>query len=224
MTIRHILLTDPAVAGFSKFYDGKNSFVFGLLDEYACASSQDGPLWIFVDWVLPELSGLEMCRRLRADSRLNEAHITMVLERDHLEDRRRALQAGADDYIMGPIREDAIRDRVLALCAEGRPQNRQQMIEAGDFSIDLAAHLARYCHQPIRVRPNQFRLLKHFMENPNRVLSRDELADALRQDGPPVNPRTVDKWIGRLREALDAVGAGKKLRTVHFEGYALDID
>jgi len=224
MVISTILLTNADAAGIRDFTEGQHSFVFGLLDEGLTLDIADGPVWAFVDWVLPDLSGLEMCRRLRADNRLQDAHITMVLERDHLDDRRRALQAGADDYILGPIDEPAIRERVLALCA--RPFHTPlslQIIEAGEFTVDLAAHLARYRNQPIRVRPNQFRLLRHFLDNPNRVLSREELVDALHREGPPVNPRTVDKWIGRLREALDTVGAGHLLRTVHFEGYVLDI-
>ena len=199
------------------------TYRFGMLDAGGPARLVEGPVWAFIDWVMPDLSGLEMCRRLRADDRFREAHITLVLDRDDIDDRRRALQAGADDYMVGPVEERMIMERLFALVnaqAEYRPGD---LIERGGFIIDLNAHLARYRDRPIKVFPNQFRLLRYFVENANRVLSRQELVEALGKQEPPVNDRTVDKWVGRLRRSLQDVGAGQLLRTVHSHGYVLDI-
>ena len=224
MQVISVFTTAPFSEPLSEQVRGDVAYRFEQLDASGPRHLVDGPVWAFVDWVMDDLSGLEMCRRMRADARLKDAHITMVLERDDIDDRRRALQAGADDYVVGPVDPDVMLERVSALASNGSGDYMPgDIIERGGFTIDLKAHLARYRDRPIRVFPNQFRLLRYFVENANRVLPRQELVEALGKLEPPVNDRTVDKWVGRLRRSLQDVEAGHLLRTVHAHGYVLDI-
>ena len=198
-------------------------FGFELLKSGAPLKLVEGTAWVFVDWVMDDLSGLEMCRRLRADPRLREAHITMVLDDDDADDRRRAIKAGADDYLIAPLNRQAMLDRVLALYAgEGRT-GAGQILDHGDLQINVAGEQARWRGGLIPLRPNELRLLRFMAENPNRVLSRQELIDALGKAGDPAYLRTVDVWIKRLRSGLRGAGAGHLLRTVHSRGYVLDL-
>ncbi|WEK46025.1 MAG: response regulator transcription factor [Candidatus Andeanibacterium colombiense] len=222
MALVNIFLTDPAGDGMEPFAHGGMTFTFNAMDGMGPRRLVEGPMWAFVDWVMPDLSGLEMCRRLRADPRTQDAHITMVLEQDDPDDRRRALRAGADDYIVGPLHRQKVLDRVLALQSRQQQRHATQLVELGALKIDLGAQQARWQEKPIALRPNEFRLLRFLAENPNRVLSRLEMIEGLGKQDPPIDPRTVDVWIGRLRRAFRASGAGNPLRTVHAMGYVLD--
>ncbi len=184
--------------------------------------SVEGALWAYVDWVLPEMSGLEICRRLRCDPLTAQARVTMVLEEDDGEDRRRALRAGADDYLIGPVNRSSLLDRVLAVPQGDVAAGAVGSIGLGDLTIDLAAFQARWRGRPIPLMPNEFRLLRYFVEHPGRVFTRSQLIAALGKQEPPVDERTVDVWIGRLRRALRTAGAGDLLRTVRSLGYVLD--
>lgn len=218
-----ILATNAEAAQFEPLAHGDTVFTFDLLGAAGPRRLIEGPAWTFVDWVMDELSGLEMCRRLRADPRLRTAHVTMVLERDDDEDRRRALQAGADDYAVGPLSRQAMLDRVLALHANGHGAEPAQLIEIGQLQINIAGEQARWQGKLVALRPNEFRVLRFMAENPNRVLSRRELVDALGKAGDPEYLRTVDVWIKRLRFGLRHAGATGLLRTVHGKGYVLDM-
>lgn len=218
-----IFTTDREAARFAEFTQGEAVFRFTLLPPEGPLSLVDGRAWVFVDWVMETLSGLELVRRLRADPRMHDAHITMVLEEDDPEDRRRALKAGADDYAVGPLSRQAMLDRVLALFAEGRCGPAPRLIEFGDLLINVAGEQARWRGEPICLRPNEFRVLRFMAENPNRVLSRQEMIDALGKSGDPEYLRTVDVWIKRLRQGLRHAGAEGLLRTVHGRGYVLDL-
>ncbi len=182
----------------------------------------DGPLWCFVDWLLPDISGLEMCRRLREAPVTQDSHITMVLEAGDAEARRRALRAGADDYLIGPLSPARLTERLAQYQAvEQRPPARARMVH-GDLVIDLAAHQVRYCGTPVILRPNEFRLLVHFIKNPDQVISRTRLIDQIGKDAGAIDERTVDVWVGRLRRALSQHGVPDPLRTVRSLGYVLD--
>ncbi len=183
----------------------------------------EGPLWCFVDWLLPDISGLEMVRRLREAKSTRHGHITMVLEDGDAEVRRRALKAGADDYLVGPLDTAKLAER-LALyeaAAQTTPPARARLGN-GELSIDLAAHQLRFRGNAIPLRPNEFRLLAHFMEHPDQVFSRAALIDRLGKDEETIDDRTVDVWVGRLRRALAAHGAPDPLRTVRSLGYVMD--
>ncbi|BBC71961.1 DNA-binding response regulator [Altererythrobacter sp. B11] len=218
-----IFTSNAGAARFEDFAHGDTVFAFALLTAEGPTRLVEGGAWVFVDWVMDELSGLEMCRRLRADPRMREAHITMVLEHDDPEDRRRALKAGADDYAVGPLNRQAMLDRVLALHANDRHRAAAQTIELGELQINVAGEQARWKGKLIPLRPNEFRVLRFLVENPNRVLTRQELVHALGKAGDPDYLRTVDVWIKRLRFGLRNAGASQLLRTVHGKGYVLDL-
>lgn len=184
----------------------------------------DGPVWCFVDWLLPEISGLEMVRRLREAKATRNSHITMVLEEGDGEERRRALKAGADDYLLGPLSPRKLAERLELYegADAAAPIPARARLANGALAMDLAAHQLRYNGAPIPLRPNEFRLLAHFMEHPDQVFSRTALIDRLGKDEEGIDERTVDVWVGRLRRALAAHGAPDPLRTVRSLGYVMD--
>lgn len=182
----------------------------------------DVPL-CFVDWLLPEGSGLEVVRRLREASATRNAHITMVLDSGDHDERRRALKAGADDYMDGPLNAARLLDRVsLYEAAEPVEAPARARLINGEITLDLAAHQVRFRGEPVPLRPNEFRLLAHFMEHPDQVFSRQALIRRLGKDDEAIDERTVDVWVGRVRRALAAHGAPDPLRTVRSLGYVLD--
>ena len=223
MDVINIFLTSELGESLDDFVHDQRRFTFDRLGAEGPRRLVEGPMWAFIDWVMDDLAGLEMCRRLRADARTADAHITMVLENDDADDRRRALRAGADDYVVGPLTRTAVLDRVLALQARGVERHAPQRYEVGALSIEMAALQARWNGEPIPLRPNEFRLLRFFAENPNRVLTREDLISGLGKREPPIDERTVDVWIGRLRRAIKAAGGGNPLRTVRSMGYVFDL-
>ena len=176
----------------------------------------------FVDWLLPEISGLEMCRRLRDQPGTAYSHITMVLEEDGPDSRRRSLRAGADDYVAGPLTPEKLVERLRLYLAGSAGAHQPHRLRHGDLVVDIAARQARWRGQPVILRPNEFNLLIHFVEHPDRVFSRASLIATLGKDDAALDERTVDVWIGRLRRALKAHGAPDPLRTVRSIGYVLD--
>jgi two-component system phosphate regulon response regulator PhoB len=222
--MRHIdiLLTSDIDGGLSPFRHGEIEAVFHRWTSTGEVPLIEGTLWAFIDWVLPEISGLEICRRLRCDPLTAQAHITMILDDADQESRRRALRMGADDYIVGPIGRAVLLDRVLSLQLSAHEASTLRAVTLGDLTIDLAAFQARWRTRPIPLMPNEFRLLRYFAEHPGRVFTRLQLISALGKQEPSVDERTVDVWIGRLRRALRAAGAGNPLRTVRSLGYVFD--
>ncbi len=178
--------------------------------------------WSFVDWLLPDMSGLEICRRLRCHPKAAKSHITMILDEDSMDTRRRALRAGADDYMIGQPTRESILQRALAGRGNGGEVSALPIRTMGDLVIDLTAYQARWQGNAIPLMPNEFRLLRHFVENSGRLFTRSQLIAALAKQEPPVDERTVDVWIVRLRRALRAAGATVSLRTVRSLGYVLD--
>lgn len=218
-----ILVTYPTGAEFDDFVHGDTIFSFVPITSKGPRKLIEGQVWAFVDWVMPDMAGLEMCRRIRADERMEDAHITMILEREDLEDGRRAIRAGADDFMVGPVDRQGILDRVLALQSGLIGRSSRQVIERGELCVDIGAEQARWRGRPVPLRPNEFRLLRFLAENPNQVHSRQDLIEALHKQGNPDYLRTVDVWIKRLRFGLREVEAGHILRTVHAKGYVLDL-
>jgi len=223
MPVVNIFMTDPVVEGFKPFDHDGLMFVFSRLESRGPVSLVEGEVWAFVDWVMEDIAGLEMCRRLRANPHTASAHITMVLEEDDIEFRRRALQAGADDYMVGPLDRSAVLDRVLALQAGSAGGEVSSRIIRGSLEIDIAAWRAYWDGHPVHIRPNEFRLLRFLAQNPNQVLTREELIAGLGKANSPIDERTVDVWIGRLRRAIKAAGGGSPLRTIRSRGYVFDL-
>jgi len=158
---------------------------------------------------------------LRCDPLTAQARVTMVLESDDLDSRKQALRAGADDYLLGPLTRAAILDRLMG----SLPVERNELapsLQWDHLAIDVAAFQARWRGKHLALMPNEFRLLRYFVEHPGRVFTRAQLIAALGKQEPQIDERTVDVWIGRLRRALRAAGAGDPVRTVRSLGYILD--
>mgnify|MGYP002017635725 FL=1 len=165
----NIFLTDPMAGDLPDFENGDLCYAFARLYPDGPRRLVEGPVCAFVDWVMDDLSGLEMCRRLRSDPRMQDAHITIVLEEDDAQDKRRALRAGADDYITGPIDRTMVLDRVMALQMGGAQPRVNERLELGALLVDLAALQARWNGRALDLRPNEFRLL-HFLAQLDRQL------------------------------------------------------
>ncbi|QGN53383.1 response regulator transcription factor [Novosphingobium sp. Gsoil 351] len=218
----HVLLFQPIEGGLAKFASDAFQIDFQVSPDLATVPLSDGALWAFVDWILPDFSGLEACRRLRCDPRTAQAQVTMALEEDSPEDRRRALRAGADDYLMGPLTRTIVLDRILSTGAKESEFVAREITRLGDLTVENNAFRALWQDKPIPLMPNEFRLLRYFVEHPGRVFSRTQLIAALGKQAPAIDERTVDVWVGRLRAALRNAGAGDQLRTVRSLGYVLD--
>lgn len=223
MSLVNILLTHSEGSEFEPFVHGTTTFRFSKLNSQAPLQILDGAVWIFVDWVLDDMAGIELCRRLRAESATTTAHITMVLDDNDPTSRKRALDAGADDYIVGPIDRRSVLDRVLALNPEINNQYSTETVQIGPLTINVSAYRAYWHDIAIEVSPNEFRLLRFLADNANRTLSRAEIVSGLGKDEEEIDDRTVDVWVGRLRKAIKAAGGGNPLRTVRLIGYVFDL-
>ena len=181
-----------------------------------------GRVWCFVDWLLPSISGLEVCRRLRKSPMTAQSHVTMVLDEDDSDTRRRALRAGADNYVPGPLSVEIVIDRLGQYRTVVPANFGARRISNGPVTLDVAAHQMRYRNRVIPLRPNEFRLLTHFFEHPDQLFTRIQLITMLGKDCGEIDERTVDVWVGRLRRSLKAHGVPDQLRTVRSMGYVLD--
>ena len=215
-----LLITSPPAGLLAEIARRRPDWNLVPLGDQPVPDLAQGKVWGFVDWLCPTMSGLELCRRLREAQATRNAHLTMVLEEPNQEAKRRALLAGADDYLVGPLDAERLLERIDSLGAAAAPVRAQ--LTHGAITIDPAAHQIRVSGQPVLMRPNEFRLLIHFMEHPDQVFSRTALIDCLGKDGNALDERTVDVWVGRLRRSLAAYGAPDPLRTVRALGYVLD--
>ncbi len=217
-----VLHTCEIAGGNDSFVHGDISIHFRHWSETDFLPLLDGTIWACIDWEFHALSGLEVCRRLRCNPLAAQAHITMLLPADDQELRRSALRAGADDYIVGPVSRRMILDRILSNKLDGGANEATRTIAFGELIIDIASYQARWNGRAIALMPNEFRLLRYLIEHPDRVFTRSQLIAALGKHEEPLDERTVDVWIGRLRRALRAAGAPGMVRTVRSLGYVLD--
>ena len=182
-------------------------------------------VFALIGWLLPAMSGLEMCRRLRDRSETADAHITMVLDPDDQSARRRALAAGADDYTFAPLDTDGVIARIEGLApvrTSAAPMRRSgHTLVHGGLEVDPAAFMVRHADRAVRLRRNEFDILMHFMRLPNQVLSRAALVDQIGKGGM-IGERTVDRRIARLRKTLCDHAIEDPIRTVYGVGYVFD--
>ena len=181
----------------------------------------DGRIWCFIDFLLPEVSGLEMCRRLRTNPATEKSRITIVFESADKELILRALHAGADDYIVGRLSAEEVLQRIQDFNPPSLTP--KEKIELGDIIVEPKAHRVRYQGKRVELAPNEFQLLLHFAQSPDRVFSREDLIQSLGKPADDIESRTVDVWIGRLRRAFKKVGAPEVIRTVRPIGYVFEI-
>lgn len=220
----NILTTSRNLVDAAPFEHDERILRFGWLDANRPLHPIDGQCWAFIEWLLDDMSGLDLCQMLRADERWADTHISLILDEDDPDDRRRALRAGADGYISKPISREMLLDRVLSVASSRAPRLNKGTITVGDLMIDPAAMQARWKNQRIIMRPNEYRLLRFFAENPNRLHTRQDLIAGLGKNSEPLDERTVDVWVGRLRRHLRDVGANALLRTVRSRGYVFELD
>ena len=184
--------------------------------------AEDPPDIIVLDWMLPHLSGLEVCRQLRRRSETRAIPIIILTARGEEGDRVRGLDSGADDYLAKPFSPRELVARVRAVLRRARPALAEEKLRFGDITMDLAAHRVTRSGRSIHLGPTEFRLLRYLLEHPGRVFSREQLLDAVWGSDVYVEPRTVDVHIRRLRRALNASSGADPIRTVRSAGYALD--
>ena len=177
---------------------------------------------VVLDWMLPKISGIEVCRRLRSRHETRNLPIIMLTARGEEADRIRGLDTGADDYIVKPFLMKELFARVRAVLRRIRPGLAEDSVTVGDITIDRVAHRVVRSDLEIHLGPTEFRLLDYLMQHPGRVFSREQLLDAVWGSDVYVEARTVDVHIGRLRKALSAGGEHDPIRTVRSAGYALN--
>ncbi len=182
------------------------------------------PDLLMLDWMLPKVSGIEVCRRLRSRPETRNLPIIMLTARGEETDRIRGLDTGADDYITKPFSMTELTARVRAVLRRIRPGLAEDRVRHGDLSIDRVAHRVKRAGREIHLGPTEFRLLDYLMQHPGRVFSREQLLDAVWGSDVYVEARTVDVHIGRLRKALNKEIDADPIRTVRSAGYALDLE
>lgn len=184
--------------------------------------AEEAPDVILLDWMLPRVSGIEVCRQLKSQKGAADAAIIMVSARSDETDRVRGLETGADDYITKPYSVNELLARVRANLRRVRPAQSGRVLEVGDLHLDPEAHRVRRGGKELHLGPTEFRLLSALMERPGRVWTREALLDRVWGRDIYVDTRTVDVHVGRLRKALGVHGDEDAIRTVRGAGYALE--
>jgi two-component system phosphate regulon response regulator PhoB len=177
---------------------------------------------VLLDWMLPLVSGIEVCRQIRRSPQSRQLPIIMLTARGEEGDKIRGLNSGADDYITKPFSPSELVARVRAVIRRAKPDTSDESLTFADVAMDLAAHRVVRSGRPIHLGPTEFRLLRFLLEHPGRVFSRERLLDAVWGHDVYVEPRTVDVHIRRLRKALNGPQDLDIIRTVRSAGYALD--
>ena len=204
-------------------------------EDYEVESTADGeealllarespPDAIILDWMIEGVSGIEVCRRLRRAPETALVPVIMLTARGEEADRIRGLETGADDYVTKPFSPRELIARVGALLRRSRPALASERLAYADVEMDLAAHKVKRGGAAVALGPTEFRLLRHFLERPGRVFSRERLLDSVWGQDSDIELRTVDVHIRRLRKAINAGGRSDLIRTVRSAGYALDAD
>ncbi|MBI4969884.1 MAG: phosphate regulon transcriptional regulator PhoB [Rhodospirillales bacterium] len=188
------------------------------------ALAEEPPDLVVLDWMLPRLSGLDVCRHIRHRPKSRDIPVIMLTARGEEADRVRGLDSGADDYMVKPFSPAELIARVRALLRRARPAGSAERFVYEDLVLDLATHKVTRSGRTVKLGPTEFRLLKVLIERPGRVFSREQLLDAVWGRDIHVEARTVDVHVRRLRQALNADGGPDLIRTVRATGYALERD
>ncbi len=203
--------------------EGFEVAVCGDGEEALMVIEERQPDLILLDWMLPKISGIEVCRRLRQRTTTRNLPILMLTARGEEGDRIRGLDTGADDYVVKPFSMIELTARIRAVLRRIRPGLAEDRVRHGNISMDRIAHRVKRANEDIHLGPTEFRLLDYFMQYPGRVFSREQLLNAVWGSDVYVETRTVDVHIGRLRKALSSSHGDDPIRTVRSAGYALDL-
>ena len=191
-------------------------------DEAELRLIETPPDLVILDWMLPGVSGLEICRRLRARDDTRDMPVIMLTARGEESERVRGLSVGADDYVVKPFSTPELMARVHALLRRARPERVASRLTAGDIDLDRETRRVKRGGREIHLGPTEFRLLEYFMEKPGRVFTRAQLLDSVWGMSAEIDERTVDVHVGRLRKALIRSREKDPIRTVRGAGYSFD--
>lgn len=191
-------------------------------DEALLLAQESPPDLVLLDWMIEGVSGIEVCRRLRRHAETANVPIIMLTARGEEPDRLRGFETGADDYVVKPFSPKELVARVGAVLRRVRPALAGEQLSYADIEMDIVSHKVKRGGQTIALGPTEFRLLKHFLEHPGRVFSRERLLDNVWGRETDIETRTVDVHIRRLRKAINEGGKADIIRTVRSAGYALD--
>ena len=218
---------EPHIAEMIKYNLEQGGFkptMAGDGDEALRIIEEQTPDLAILDWMMPHRSGLDVCRQLRADRKTQRLPVIMLTARSEEEDRIYGFKVGADDYMVKPFSPKELIARVNALLRRSYPEREAETLTYADIEMNLGAHKVTRNGRTIRLGPTEFRLLRFFMQRPQRVLSRETLLDMVWGRDIYVEIRTVDVHIRRLRSALIGDGEVDPIRTVRGAGYALDVE
>ncbi len=216
-----IVEDDPALSELLQWqFEGDGFQIFHTPDgeEAMLIAQEERPDIILLDWMIENLSGIEVCRRLKRHSQCKQIPIIMLTARIQEDERIRGLDTGADDYLTKPFSPGELKARVNAILRRTRPSISGEQLVHNDLSLDPETHKVRRGEIALHLGPTEYRLLQHFMERPRRVHSREQLLNAVWGHDSEIELRTVDVHIRRLRKAL---GAPDPIRTIRAAGYAL---
>ena len=226
MTNRHLLLVedDRPLADLISFHFERAGYDItrtGDGEEALILADEVKPDLVLLDWMIEGVSGIEVCRRLRRRPATANLPIVMLTARGEEADRIRGLETGADDYVTKPFSPKELVARAGAVLRRVRPALAAETLDYAGLEMDLAGHRVRRGGKPVQLGPTEYRLLRHFLENPGRVFSRQQLLETVWPHSEEIELRTVDVHIRRLRLAI---GEPDLIRTVRSAGYALDAD
>ena len=193
-------------------------------EEALIMARESPPDLVILDWMLESLSGIEVCRQLRRIPETANVPIIMLTARGEEGDRIRGFETGADDYVTKPFSPRELVARAMAVLRRVRPALVGEQLSYADIEMDVTGHKVRRAGAPVPLGPTEFRLLRHFLEHPGRVFSRERLLDSVWGQDSEIELRTVDVHIRRLRKAINANQKADIIRTVRSAGYALDAE
>ena len=194
----------------------------GRGDEAETRLRESVPDLVILDWMLPGLSGIELCRRLRTRPETERLPVIMLTARGEETERVRGLATGADDYVVKPFSVPELLARVRALLRRAKPEHVATLLRAGDIELDRETHRVHRAGREVHLGPTEFRLLEFLMQSPGRVFSREQLLDGVWGQDVYIDERTVDVHVGRLRKAINRGRSRDPIRTVRGVGYAFD--
>ncbi len=217
---------EEAIATLLEYNFIKEGYEVGLAtngEEAIIMAKERPPDIVILDWMMPQLSGIEVCRRLRRNPKTLTTPIIILTARGEEGDKITGLDFGADDYVTKPFSTPELLARVRALLRRTQPSILADIVRQGDIEIDTKAFRVRRADKEIHLGPTEYRLLDHFMRHPSQVFSREQLLDSVWGRDVYVEARTVDVHIGRLRKALSSPGQKDPIRTVRSAGYAFEV-
>ncbi len=204
--------------------EGFRTITAGDGEEALLRLEEDEPDLVILDWMLPAVSGIEVCRRIRARDHSRNMPIIMVTARGEEDDRVRGFDIGADDYVVKPFSPAEMMARVRAVLRRTRPELAADQLECGDITMNLSTQRVTRDGRSVHLSPTEFRLLRAFLERPGHVFSRETLLNKVWGRTTDLELRSVDVQIGRLRKALKGDTERDPIRTVRGGGYAIDAD